>query len=77
MYFSRKNMNHLYLKIQKNNYSHVKMFKAGANQLPFFTGIRIGSLRKWPKNMIIDEPKDSNKSEKKKDFRARARKNMN
>jgi hypothetical protein len=40
----------------------MEMLKASNNQLPFLARICIGSLRKWPKNMIIYEPKDADES---------------
>lgn len=42
----------------------MKVLKTSNNQLPFLTRISVGSLRKWPKNMIIDKPKNSNESAK-------------
>ena len=43
----------------------MKMLKARDNQLPFLTRICIGSVRKWPKDMIIYEPEDANESARK------------
>jgi hypothetical protein len=52
------------------------MLKARDNQLPFLTGICIGSVRKRPKNMIIYEPKDANESAREREEPINIRVNM-